>query len=243
MRTCSHTNRMVRYRHYIPAQQSWRAPSQQPPTAQHAPACRRHDITRRSSERRVTDYIADADHRTEELCVRACVQACNRMGLVCVPLYDTLGENAIEYIIDHSEASFIVIAAPKLPAFSKALPKITSALKGIVYWGKEPSQEALTAVQATGMNLQSLREFLVLRWFKSRPFISCCSLAAGPLPLQITVSGPSSRYLSAQGATCRGAHCTSQDCNGSQHTEPPATYASTHEGVAQGAALHLQASR
>ena len=78
------------------------------------------------------------------------------MGLVCVPLYDTLGENAIEYIIDHSESSFIVIAAAKLPAFSKALPKITSALEGIVYWGKDPSQEALTAVQATGLLLLSI---------------------------------------------------------------------------------------
>lgn len=26
-----------------------------------------------------------------------------RQGLHCVPLYDTLGENSVEYIIDHSE--------------------------------------------------------------------------------------------------------------------------------------------
>jgi long-chain acyl-CoA synthetase len=30
------------------------------------------------------------------------MQACNRMNLYCVPLYDTLGENAIEYIMKHS---------------------------------------------------------------------------------------------------------------------------------------------
>lgn len=30
-------------------------------------------------------------------------QACNRMSYQCVPLYDTLGENAVEYIINHSE--------------------------------------------------------------------------------------------------------------------------------------------
>ncbi len=29
-------------------------------------------------------------------------QACNRQSVYCVPLYDTLGENAIEYIINHS---------------------------------------------------------------------------------------------------------------------------------------------
>ncbi len=31
-------------------------------------------------------------------------QACNRMSMQCVPLYDSLGENAIEYIVNHSEA-------------------------------------------------------------------------------------------------------------------------------------------
>lgn len=30
------------------------------------------------------------------------MQACNRMNLYCVPLYDTLGENAIEFIVKHS---------------------------------------------------------------------------------------------------------------------------------------------
>ena len=32
-------------------------------------------------------------------------QACNRQSYHCAPLYDTLGENAIEYIINHSEPS------------------------------------------------------------------------------------------------------------------------------------------
>jgi long-chain acyl-CoA synthetase len=32
------------------------------------------------------------------------MQGCNRMSLVCVPIYDTLGENAVEYIINHSGA-------------------------------------------------------------------------------------------------------------------------------------------
>lgn len=30
------------------------------------------------------------------------MQACNRMSIYCVPLYDSLGEHAIEYIINHS---------------------------------------------------------------------------------------------------------------------------------------------
>jgi hypothetical protein len=37
------------------------------------------------------------------LCCCCIPQACNRMSYQCVPLYDTLGENAVEYIINHSE--------------------------------------------------------------------------------------------------------------------------------------------
>jgi acyl-CoA synthetase (AMP-forming)/AMP-acid ligase II len=38
-------------------------------------------------------------------------QACNRQSLVCVPLYETLGQNAIEFIINHSSAALVVIQA------------------------------------------------------------------------------------------------------------------------------------
>lgn len=31
------------------------------------------------------------------------MQACNRQSAWCIPLYDTLGENAIEYIVNHAE--------------------------------------------------------------------------------------------------------------------------------------------
>lgn len=90
------------------------------------------------------------------------------MGFVCVPLYDTLGENAIEYIIDHSESSFIIVAAAKLPAFSKALPLIKTTLKGVVYWGKSPSPEALSAIQAKGTNL-------AFCWWPTHAILVLCS--------------------------------------------------------------------
>ncbi len=32
------------------------------------------------------------------------LQGCNRMSLACVPVYDTLGDNAVEYIIQHANA-------------------------------------------------------------------------------------------------------------------------------------------
>ena len=41
-------------------------------------------------------------------------QACNRQGVYCVPLYDTLGENAVEYILDHSESTIAFVSAANL---------------------------------------------------------------------------------------------------------------------------------
>lgn len=35
-------------------------------------------------------------------------QAMERMGACCVPLYETLGDNAIEYIVDFSTTKLIV---------------------------------------------------------------------------------------------------------------------------------------
>ncbi len=64
-------------------------------------------------------------------------QACNRVNAQCVPLYDSLGENAIEFIIAHSESSITFVSTDKFPALAKALvhEKTKAALKTIVYWG------------------------------------------------------------------------------------------------------------
>ncbi|KAF5827353.1 hypothetical protein DUNSADRAFT_795 [Dunaliella salina] len=39
------------------------------------------------------------------------MEAMNRMSAVCVPLYETLGENAIEYIVEHSDTKLVVAQA------------------------------------------------------------------------------------------------------------------------------------
>ncbi|GAB4815489.1 hypothetical protein N2152v2_002535 [Parachlorella kessleri] len=63
------------------------------------------------------------------------MQACNRHSVVCVPLYDVLGDNSVEYIISHSESSVVFLAASKLPVLAKALPKVLDNVKTIVFWG------------------------------------------------------------------------------------------------------------
>ena len=82
------------------------------------------------------------------------------MAYECVPLYDTLGENAIEYIINHSEASFVVVSSAKLAAFAGALPKITQPLKGVCYWGPAPAAAAVDAVAAKGLTATAFDAFI-----------------------------------------------------------------------------------
>ena len=43
-----------------------------------------------------------------EVCASLPAQAMNRMSACCVPLYETLGENAIEYILEHSGSKLII---------------------------------------------------------------------------------------------------------------------------------------
>ncbi len=57
------------------------------------------------------------------------------MSLYCVPLYDSLGENAIEFIINHSESSIVFVASDKLAKLAGALPHVLQLVKNVVYWG------------------------------------------------------------------------------------------------------------
>jgi long-chain acyl-CoA synthetase len=66
------------------------------------------------------------------------LQACNRMSYECVPLYDTLGENAVEFIINHSEAVITIVDGRKLGSLAGAVKGINTAqFKNVVYWGAE----------------------------------------------------------------------------------------------------------
>jgi len=86
------------------------------------------------------------------------MQGCNRMSMICVPLYETLGENAIEYIIDHSGTSLVLIAAKRLGRLTQAVPLLKkSSLRAVVYWG-EPKHEELKALKETGLKVMSFAD-------------------------------------------------------------------------------------
>lgn len=59
-----------------------------------------------------------------------------------MPLYDSLGENAVEFIINHSESSIVFVSKEKLGTLIKALPEIKKGLKTLVYWGNGSTTNA-----------------------------------------------------------------------------------------------------
>ncbi|KAL4435216.1 hypothetical protein ABPG77_001898 [Micractinium sp. CCAP 211/92] len=92
------------------------------------------------------------------------MQACNRNTISCVPLYDVLGDNTVEYIIDHSESSIVFVAADKLPVLAKAMHKARRSVGNIVYWGKPSSlaQAALEEIRGLGPAVHSFEDFAAL---------------------------------------------------------------------------------
>jgi len=44
--------------------------------------------------------------------------------MVCVPLYDSLGENVVEYTLDDAECSGIFVHVSKLDNLKGSLPKL-----------------------------------------------------------------------------------------------------------------------
>ena len=86
-----------------------------------------------------------------ELCLKPCrsplAQACNRTSAYCVPLYDSLGENAIEFIINHSEATIVFVASDKAANLAQALPMCKDHVETVVIWG--PKDAGVATVRHT----------------------------------------------------------------------------------------------
>uniref|UniRef100_A0A3Q7IF77 Long-chain-fatty-acid--CoA ligase n=1 Tax=Solanum lycopersicum TaxID=4081 RepID=A0A3Q7IF77_SOLLC len=63
------------------------------------------------------------------------MEACNAHGLYCVPLYDTLGAGAVEFIISHAEVAIAFVEEKKVPELLKTFPNAAKYLKIFMHDG------------------------------------------------------------------------------------------------------------
>ncbi|OAY69152.1 Long chain acyl-CoA synthetase 4 [Ananas comosus] len=101
------------------------------------------------------------------------MQACNAHGIYCVPLYDTLGAGAVEFILCHAEIqiAFVeekkigemkqVIPDPSILQMLKTFPNSTKFLKTIVSFGKVNTEQREVA-EKHGLAFYSWDDFLQL---------------------------------------------------------------------------------
>ncbi|XP_009786376.1 long chain acyl-CoA synthetase 4-like [Nicotiana tabacum] len=89
------------------------------------------------------------------------MEACNAHGLYCVPLYDTLGAGAVEFIISHAEVSIAFVEEKKVPELLKTFPNAAKYLKTVVSFGEVTPQQK-EEVEKFGAALFSWDEFLQL---------------------------------------------------------------------------------
>ncbi|XWS61620.1 hypothetical protein CRYUN_Cryun07bG0142000 [Craigia yunnanensis] len=89
------------------------------------------------------------------------MEACNAHGLYCVPLYDTLGAGAVEFILCHAEVSIAFVEEKKIDELFKTFPNSTEYLRTIVSFGKvTPDQKA--EAEKYGLAIYAWEEFLQL---------------------------------------------------------------------------------
>lgn len=89
------------------------------------------------------------------------MEACNSQAITYVPLYDTLGANAVEFIINHAEISIAFVQESKLPAILTCLSKCVNHLKTIVSFGNI-SDKQKEAAEELGVACFSWEEFALL---------------------------------------------------------------------------------
>ncbi|KAF3779723.1 Long chain acyl-CoA synthetase 4, partial [Nymphaea thermarum] len=89
------------------------------------------------------------------------MEACNAHGIYCVPLYDTLGAGAVEFIVCHAEVSIAFVEEKKIAEMLKILSNSSKFLKALVSFGKFTNEQR-EDVEKFGLAAYSWDEFLLL---------------------------------------------------------------------------------
>ncbi|KAJ0981781.1 hypothetical protein J5N97_010036 [Dioscorea zingiberensis] len=87
------------------------------------------------------------------------MEACISQGICYVPLYDTLGANAVEFIINHAEISTVFVQENKIQSMLVCLPRCVAHLKTIISFGKVADAQKQEAEQV-GVSCFSWEDFL-----------------------------------------------------------------------------------
>uniref|UniRef100_A0ACD5XVA4 Uncharacterized protein n=1 Tax=Avena sativa TaxID=4498 RepID=A0ACD5XVA4_AVESA len=87
------------------------------------------------------------------------MQACNGYNLVCVPLYDTLGAGAVDYIIGHAEIDVVFIQDKKIKEILSPNCKSAKRLKALVAF-TSANNEQIKDAERIGMKVYSWNDFL-----------------------------------------------------------------------------------
>ncbi|CAI0405855.1 unnamed protein product [Linum tenue] len=89
------------------------------------------------------------------------MEACAAHSLVCVPLYDTLGPNAVNFIIDHAEVDFVFVQDKKVNELLNPSCNAAGRLKAVVCFTSLTNEHKEKAAEL-GTKPYSWQEFLVM---------------------------------------------------------------------------------
>ncbi|KAF5751132.1 long chain acyl-CoA synthetase 2 isoform X2 [Tripterygium wilfordii] len=89
------------------------------------------------------------------------MQACCSQSMTYVPLYDTLGANAVEFIINHAEVSIAFVQENNIPSILSTLPRCSANLKTIVSFSHVSEMQKKEA-EEFGVSCFSWEEFCQL---------------------------------------------------------------------------------
>ncbi|CAN8314421.1 unnamed protein product [Cochlearia groenlandica] len=87
------------------------------------------------------------------------MEACAAHTLICVPLYDTLGSGAVDYIVDHAEINFVFVQDTKIKGLLEPDCKCAQRLKAIVSFTSVSKEDSLRASEI-GVKTYSWLDFL-----------------------------------------------------------------------------------
>ena len=91
------------------------------------------------------------------------IRAVDVLSAAIVPIYDSLGDSAVEYIIKHSELSVALVEASKLPLFAQVAAAVAGQVKTVVSLSQPkdgPEKEAMAAIVGAGIEVTTWEEYL-----------------------------------------------------------------------------------